>query len=241
MNAHRLVGLLALITSVTLSPCPVVAAEAGASSTTSADEDMRTMTAFFFPSAPILDFITQGCGEAYRTQLMKDSGLVEMDKGDLAGIIDHMVAKSQAYCQEQAPAFIKQIRARIGREWGGRVSVAENARLANIFAPDVAIAERARIRIKPGETAKEASDRGGPELSYAEQKDFVERQALLAQAPGGLALIRKVNDYQAEVKSHQNDDLQSLFELVRAAVRSAKASANEYARERGYSDLYPQS
>jgi hypothetical protein len=188
---------------------------------------------FFVPSEAIQRVVTGGCEVAYRTKLDKEPDIEQA----IPGIHDRMIAAASHYCTAQLPAWLSEARARVKDHWRAMLSPGDLHRLAALLAKPAAEANALKIEVKPGETIKSAVRRADTE-GPAQEADLQRRELDFARTPGGARLIQMVAAYQREWQQEIQSP-QGPVKIIMGGIQAAHASANEYAKEKGFEPVYP--
>ena len=221
---------LSLITGIRAPAAATAAQEVGA------DADLQTVANFMLPAESMTLFIVDACRSAYKTKLSRTPGDAELEKS-IPGVHERMVSAASEHCKREVPRAVLERQEQIKADWRQSTSQADLKRFADLFREEVTQANTLRIDIRDGEMATDAVRRL-PSLPSSQQQHFETKQKVLAATPAGAKLLNRIAAYQDKLK---RDDEQGTWfvPIIKAAMKDGERAANLYAREKGFTDPYP--
>ena len=228
---RALAASASLMCATAFVPVAVAKPATPASATPNIDADLEIL-ANFMPRQGIRDIMIGGCTTAYRRKLDLE---VDAEQA-LPGLHDRMIAAASKYCLANVDQTIERVRGHIKDRWRSKFSPNELHRLAVLYAPSIAAADRFRVEFKPGDTATAAMRRADPNLKIDED-DWQRRANAFAATPGGSALLIRADKESASMSRDIGDD-EDLMAFMKSAFKAGHAAANAYAAEKGLEPLY---
>lgn len=198
-------------------------------------EQLQVMADFFVPRAMQFAIGREMCDTAFRTSLMADPALPEVEQR-LPGIIDRMIKASSAQCDVEMLKVLEARQDQVRSDVAAQIPPADLPRLARIFAPSVQEARDFRVEVRPGDTMLQIVSRVG---AVPEQEQRLRAaQLAFARTPGGAALLNKVFTYQSTIRPLLEQDQKAFLKIAADGYKAAHREANLYAQQKGLSELY---
>lgn len=230
----RYAGFLASI-AFALAAAPMATAQNRVAAAPTRAEQLQVMADFFVPRAMHFSIGREMCDTAFRTSLMADPAMPEIEQR-LPGIIDRMVKASSAQCDVEMRKVLEVRQDQVRSDIAAQIPPADLPRLARMFAPSVQEARDFRVEVRPGDTMLQIVGRIGA-TSEQEQR-LRAAQVAFARTPGGAALVNKVYTYQGTIRPLLEQDQNAFLKIAADAFKAAHREANLYAQQKGLPELY---
>ncbi len=220
--------MLALTAVPTAAQNRVVAAPARA-------EQLQIMADFLVPRTMQFSIGREMCDTAFRTSLMADPALPEVEQR-LPGIIDRMVKASSAQCDVEMLKVLEARQDQVRSDIDAQFPSADLPRLARMFAPSVQEGRDFRVEARPGDTMLQIVSRVG---AVPEQEQRLRAaQFAFSRTPGGAALLNRVFVYQSTIRPLLEQDQKTFLKIAADGYKTAHREANLYAQQKGLGELY---
>lgn len=218
-----------------LAAVPTAVAQNRAAAAPTRAEQLQVMADFFAPRAMHFAIGREMCDTAFRTSLMADPALPEVEQR-LPGIIDRMVKASSAQCDVEMRKVLEARQDQVRSDIAAQIPPADLPRLARMFAPSVQEARDFRVEVRPGDTMLQIVGRVG--VGPQQEQRLRTAQVAFARTPGGAALVSKVYAYQGTIRPLLEQDQKAFLKIAADAYKVAHREANLYAQQKGLRALY---
>jgi hypothetical protein len=218
-----------------LAAIPTAVAQNRSAAAPTRAEQLQVMADFFVPRALHFAIGREMCDTAFRTSLMADPALPEVEQR-LPGIIDRMVKASSAQCDVEMRKVLETRQDQVRSDIAAQIPPADLPRLARLFAPSVQEARDSRVEVRPGDTMLQIIARIG--ATPEQEQRLRAAQVAFARTPGGVALVNKVYAYQGTIRPLLEQDQKAFLKIAADAHKIAHREANLYAQQNGVRELY---